>query len=270
MMKSSSGRLLLSIAIALFVLGCALSAGGEPPDSTAEPPAVQQTVQPIAASPDDFPTAAELPGEGQTAGPTTPLPETPPTSVIPQATLPPALPEQRRLTVEFPPEIRAGDSDLVRLTLEVDDLGNITPTAQIGDNTVSGEVVEIPNLYETHHVVAEAQFDIAGMEVRPPDVASQPLAQGESITFFWSVRPPEPGVYRGTIWLHLRFIDKQSGAESRKTISAQIVEIEAADMLGLSGNLARTTGAVGSVVGAILGFPFFEDIVKYLFRRKTR
>jgi hypothetical protein len=30
--------------------------------------------------------------------------------------------------------MRAGDSDIVRLTLEVDDLGNITPTAEIEGN----------------------------------------------------------------------------------------------------------------------------------------
>jgi hypothetical protein len=60
----------------------------------------------------------------------------------------PAIPERRRLTVEFPPQIRAGDSDLVRLTLEVDDLGSLTPTAEFGGHEIGGEVVEIPNLYE--------------------------------------------------------------------------------------------------------------------------
>ena len=53
------------------------------------------------------------------------------TSLPPRGTAQPAIPERRRLTLEFPPQIRAGDSDLVRLTLEVDDLGNLTPTAEI-------------------------------------------------------------------------------------------------------------------------------------------
>jgi hypothetical protein len=78
------------------------------------------------------------------------------------------------------------------------------------------------------------------------------------------------GLYRGTIWLYLRFVDKQSRAESRKTVSAQIVEIEAVNLLGLSGGVARTTGVIGSVLGTIIGFPFFEDIIKLLFKRRIK
>ncbi len=40
--------------------------------------------------------------------------------------------------------MRAGDSDVVRLTLEVDELGNITPTAQIGGNVITREVGRDP------------------------------------------------------------------------------------------------------------------------------
>jgi hypothetical protein len=192
------------------------------------------------------------------------------TATVPEVTAQPAIPERRRLTVEFPPQIRAGDSDLVRLTLEVDELGNLTPTAEIAGNQIEGEVVEIPNVYETHHVIAEARFDIAGMEVRPAELVSEALAPGNAVTFRWSVRPPDVGFYRGTIWLYLRFVDKQSAEESRKTISAQLVEIEAANFLGFSGKVARTTGVVGSVVGTIIGFPFFEDIVKFIFKRQNK
>jgi hypothetical protein len=192
------------------------------------------------------------------------------TSITPNVTAQPAIPERRRLTLEFPPQIRAGDSDLVRLTLEVDDLGNLTPTAEVGGNVVGGEVVEIPNLYESHHVIAEARFDLAGMDVRPAELVSEPLSSGNPVTFRWSIHPAEAGVYRGTIWFYLRFVDKQSGEESRKTISAQLLEMEAVNFLGLSGTWARTTGVIGSVVGTIIGSPFLEDIVKFVFRRRIK
>jgi hypothetical protein len=157
------------------------------------------------------------------------------------------------------------------LTLEVDDLGNITPTAQVEGNVVTGEVVEIPNLHETHNVIAEAKFDIAGLQISPTEVISQTLSQGQTVTFFWSVRPQEAGTFRGTIWFYLRFVDKVSGEESQKTVSAQLVEIEAVNLFGLPGNVARTFGGVGSVIGAVVGFPFFEDIVRFIFgRRKAR
>jgi hypothetical protein len=192
------------------------------------------------------------------------------TALPPRGTAQPAIPERRRLTLEFPPQIRAGDSDLVRLTLEVDDLGNLTPTAEIGGNVTEGQVVEVPNLYESHHVIAEARFDMAGMEVRPADLVSEPLAPGNSVTFRWSVRPQDVGLYRGTIWLYLRFVDKQTGEESQKTVSAQLVEIEAVNFLGLSGEFARTTGIIGSVVGTIIGFPFLEDILKFILKRRNK
>ena len=196
-----------------------------------------------------------------------------PTQTVPQepaATVLPVIPERRRITLELPSQIRSGDSDVVRLTLEVDDLGNITPTAQFEENVVTGEVVEIPNLYATHNVVAEAKFDIAGLQVSPPELISQTLSKGQSLNYYWSVRPTEVGIYRGTIWFYLRFVDKVSGEESRKTISAQIVEIEAVNVLGLPVNLVRTAGGVGSVIGGIVGFPFFEDFVKLVFKRKRR
>jgi hypothetical protein len=217
-------------------------------------------------------SAAPPPGiEPGDTEPTAPLQTTyvplPATSIV---TAQPAIPERRRLTIEFPPQIRAGDADLVRLTLEVDDLGNLTPTAQIGGNEVSGEVVEIPNLYESHQVIAEARFDLAGMEVRPSELVSEALTPGKSVTFQWSVRPPDVGLYRGTIWLYLRFVDKQNGEESRTTVSAQIVEIEVVNLLGFSGEFARTAGVIGSVVGTIIGFPFFEDILKLIFKRRSK
>jgi hypothetical protein len=119
-------------------------------------------------------------------------------------------------------------------------------------------------------VIAEARFDIAGMEVRPADLVSEALAPGSSVTFRWSIRPPEAGIYRGTVWLYLHFVDKRNGEQSRKTVSAQIVEIEAVNFLGLSANFARTTGIVGSVVGTVIGFPFLEDIVKFILKKRNK
>lgn len=212
-------------------------------------------------------SASEQPSDSEPLA-TAPLPVVNPTAVA--VTAQPAIPEKRFLTLEFPPKIRAGDSDVIRLMLEADDQGNIVPTAQIEGNVVTGKVIEIPNLYETHHVIAEARFDIAGVDVRPTELISEPIAQGQTAVFYWSVRPQDVGTYRGTIWLYLKFVDKSSGEESQKTVSAQTVEIEATNFFGLSANLARSTGVVGSILGTILGLPFFEDIVKLLLRNRLK
>ena len=112
-MQTSKRTLLFSIIIGVIVFcGCAI--------------VYLFVSQPLTGSapPDD--------NEPVGAAPTEPLPSELPTSAVPDSTPQPALPERRRLTLEFPPQIRAGDSDVVRLTLEVDDLGSITPTAEIG------------------------------------------------------------------------------------------------------------------------------------------
>jgi hypothetical protein len=64
-----------------------------------------------------------------------------------------------------------------------------------------------------------------------------------------NLRAPEAGVYRGTVWLFLRFVDKVSGEESRNAISAQTVEIDAvtADCVTLRPAAAAETLPVSAV-----------------------
>jgi hypothetical protein len=214
-------------------------------------------------------TATNAPSVAPTSTPILPYPTAQGGSDKPQ----PEIPEARRLTLEFPPKMKAdAESDIVRLTLEVDDPGGVTPTAQFDGHVVTGETIEIPNLYETHFVTAEARFDVAGMAIFPSGPTYEPMKQGQSVTFHWSIRPPQTGVYRGTIWLHLNFVDRISGKESRMAVSAQVVEIEAVDFFGFSVDFVRTSGVVGSVLGVIIGFPFLDDIVKFLLggRKKKR
>ena len=148
--------LLVGMILSAASLACGLGAAA--PVQSAAPVRSQQTEitqmnTPVAEL--STPTAEEFPliiGGQPTSAPT----------VAPQ----PAIPESRRLTLEYPPNIRVGDSDVIRLTLEVDTLGNITPTAEVQGNILSGKIVQIPNVYDTHNVFAEARFDVAGPNVR--------------------------------------------------------------------------------------------------------
>jgi hypothetical protein len=169
-------------------------------------------------------------------------------------------PEKRGLTLLYPPKIRAGDTGVVRLTLDVDALKDIFPATRDRGST---------HFYDTYTIIAEARFDLPGMSVRPSDLISAPVAQGQTAVFYWTLRPVEAGHVRGTIWLYLRTVDKQTGEESRETISAQIVEIESVKFIGLLANRARAIGLVGVVIGLFLSLPFFGALARIFILKRS-
>ena len=238
MIKSHLAMTSLAILVLLMLLGACAGAAPQ--------------IVPEASTPAPSPT------EMASAPPTTqPLP-----------TQPPAILEARRLTLEWPPTIRVGDSDVIRLTLEADEQGNLTPTAQIEGHETRGETVFIPDLYDTHNVLAEARMDMSGVQIAPEGEVREPLAPGQTVSFFWSVRPEEVGTYRGTIWVHLRFIPLDGSSESRKPLTAQPIEVRAVNFLGLGGLAARLLGGLGTLVGSVLGLDNLLPWVIKRFRRK--
>jgi hypothetical protein len=173
----------------------------------------------------------------------------------------PAIPEARVLFMEWPPTIRVGDSRRIHLTLQVDTQGRLTPTVSEAGNVLRGEPLLIPNLYETHNVVVEARFDIAGLQVSPEGDIMEPMQPGQTVNFYWSVKPQDVGTYQGTIWLHLHFIPLQGGADSRIALTAQPVEITAINFLGLGGTPARILGGIGALIGSVLGL---DNVVSWV------
>jgi hypothetical protein len=166
--------------------------------------------------------------------------------------------EQAALMMLFPPRIRVGEPGVVRLTLDVDSLKDFLPAAGESDS-----------IFDSHHVIVEARFDIPGISVQPSGLISAPVSQGQKAVFYWTLRPGEAGKYHGTIWLYVRAIDKLTGQESRETVSAQIIEIESVKFLGLVINRVRLIGLVGAVVGLFLSLPLFEALAVKLLRKRS-
>lgn len=160
-------------------------------------------------------------------------------------------PGQRALTLDFPPQIRVGEPGVVRLVLHTNEA-----------HASTGEDADASDFYETHTVIAEARFDIPGMNVRPSELISAPISQGQDAVFYWTLRPGQVGQYRGTIWVYLRTVDKLTGQENRETVAAQIVGMESVKLLGLAANGARTAGLVGVVIGLFLSLPFFDRLAR--------
>ena len=169
-----------------------------------------------------------------------------------------AAPDKQALTLLFPPRIRVGEIGVVRLTLDVDALKDLIPPGETDSSTIG----------DTQTFITEARFDLPGINVRPTELISAPVSSGQTAVFYWTLRPNEVGKFRGTIWLYLRLVDKQTGQESRETLSAQIVEIESVKLLGLPLNRVRTIGLLGALIGFILCFPFLSAIAGIFIRKR--
>jgi hypothetical protein len=166
----------------------------------------------------------------------------------------PAVPEERRLTLQWPATLRQGDANrfvVLRLAAE-DEL--VTPTVSLEGEESSTEPVQIPDVYDTHNVMAEARLDIAGLAVAPDEQVSLSLRPGETVEFRWNVRAGEIGAYKGTAWLYLRFLPLDGGPESREALNAMDIEICTVNFLGIGGPAARLMGAAGVFIGGLFGF----------------
>jgi hypothetical protein len=91
------------------------------------------------------------------------------------------------------------------------------------------------------------------VEFAPQGEISEALLPGKPVEFYWSVRAGDVGSYKGTVWMHLRFIPREGGPSSRMILSGQIIHIESANLFGMSGKAARVAGSVGAVIGSVFG-----------------
>ncbi len=208
-----------------------------------------------------------------------PLPEAP-AAEAPTEEEPPAVPLQtptavnplapaRWLWLDVPLELRTGLSETFILRLDVEG-PQVTPTASLQGHVVAGEALEVPDVYETHDVLALASLRAAGLQVEPRGEVAEPLLPGQPVVFRWSVSADRPGRHVVTLALRLRFTPKAGGEAVERTYWARDVTVEARDVAGLPAQRAAWLGSLGSVLGTVLGFPYLREVVGWLRRRSTR
>lgn len=183
------------------------------------------------------------------------------------ATPQPQLLERRLLVLEWPQTMREKDSDLIMLSITMDEEAIATPTLPIPDPNDEGTPVEIPDLYETHNIYAVARLDIVGLEADRNDMR-EPMRPGRPVTFYWSVRASEAGRYRGVVWLHVELVPKDGGAVEEILLLARPIEINAVTVLGMPGDLARILGMLGVFASTAIGYPFIQKWIENWQNRK--
>jgi hypothetical protein len=246
-----------TLLMALFIVSCAAAGplvGTEKPGAPAPVTTEVKTLEFV------IPTARITPGvitsspSATQEGLATPIPA--------QA----FLQEQRLMSIEWPNSIRVGDSDIIRLTLEVDRQGRITPSVEVSGHQLLGKEISIPNLYDIDNIIAEARLDMAGLNISPDGAVRQTMLPGQTLIFYWSISPSQAGSYRGTLWVYLDLVPKAGGGMDQRTLIAHRIDIQSNTVFGLPATTARWFGAGGAMLSSILGFPFLEKILERLWK----
>jgi hypothetical protein len=175
--------------------------------------------------------------------------------------------EKRVIYLEWPEKIRVGESDRIQLVLDLDEMGMITPTVSVEGNNQESEPILIPDLYEDYYLNVESRLDISGMDILPEGVVSTALIKGKKVIFAWSLSPRQSGIFSGTVWLHLNLIPKNGEYIQKELLFAKPIKIEGTTILGLPSGTARWAGVVGAGTSFILGLPFIENLLAWLYRR---
>ncbi|PKO12318.1 MAG: hypothetical protein CVU39_24540 [Chloroflexi bacterium HGW-Chloroflexi-10] len=179
--------------------------------------------------------------------------------------------EQRLISLEWPEKIRLGDSDRIQVTLEVDEFGNITPTAIYEENQITGEPILIPDLYEAYYLNIEARLDMAGIKIYPAGTTSVNMQKGKTVRLFWSISPKQTGYFRGTIWVYINMIPKEGGGPViQEVLISKPIEIKGVSVLGMPANVTRWVGFIGATTSGFLGLPFIETLFGWLFRKLVK
>jgi hypothetical protein len=184
-------------------------------------------------------------------------------SINSSSSVPPSVPlvmDNQQVLLEFPSQIRYGDTEIVQLMIKP-----IDQAESDGFENIDGLLFETwgtypGDLYEKFFAIAEARLDLVGMDVKPSDLISEPLHSGGSATFFWSIKPVRAGSYQGTAWLYIRILDPSTGLETRKVVTAQIMEIKVVDFQGLSTTWVQVLASINLAVSVFLLFPFIDKV----------
>ncbi len=203
-----------------------------------------------------------------TGTPSRPAPPTTAPTVVQQPTLPaeptieptigplptPALlVEERQVELEWPPRMRLGDSDVVRLSLVPSQEG-YTVTTEFPDHaTVTGTVpVARPGGFD---LAAVARLDATGFVFTPEGEQPRGLPLDEPVTWRWSLTPRVPGQHRLAVTLTLRWTPSSgtTGPVRESQVYSRSLEVRVISFLGLTQTQATATGLVGLVFGSGLG-----------------
>lgn len=239
MIPRLASRVFWLMLLALMLAACSPAATPAPSPQRTES-AVEVETRVVEATP--APQATEPAAAGETSAPATATPAPLPTAVLPTPTL---VIEARVVELEWPPRIRLGDSDSVRLALIPADEGYLV-TTEFPDNRVLTQTVAVPRPggYELFGV---ARLEGIGFEIAPAAEQVVRLPSGEAVTWRWTLTPRATGQHRLTVNLVLRW----EGPQTRESqLVSRSLPVQVTSFLGMTTGQAMWLGMLGLMLGS--------------------
>ena len=248
-------------ALLFFAVACGAAAPITTETKPTHPPAatVKEMVGPTAEPPGP-PTATAEALPSSTAYPTPqPTKEEPPSSTpLPAATLEPTaveVREERMLELEWPPRMRLGESDTLRLSLLPSQEGYVL-SAEFAEHASENSAVTVAQI-AGYALTASARIDASGFDLSPGGDQVRDLPAGETVTWRWTLTPRSAGRQRIVIVLLLRWtpLDSESGPVRERQIFSKALTIQVASFLGLTARQALAAGVAGFGLGGVFSIP---------------
>ncbi len=178
------------------------------------------------------------------------MPMPSPTPAPTQGLTPTPYVEERMLELEYPVEMKKGDSDVLRLSLVYTGDG-YSVTTEFDDHTV--DVQEVPLEYEPGYaLMAAARLDGAGFDLSPEGEQEQAVQPGKDVTWRWSINPQSAGRHRLSVTLVLRWVaedDPQTVLREEQVLN-KALEVRVTSFLGMGRTPALLTGLAGLLLGS--------------------
>jgi hypothetical protein len=162
----------------------------------------------------------------------------------------------RWLTWDYPLYARVDDTEMVKLTLDISEMNNISTTESSNSSKAVGRN---QNVFDTYNVIAEARLDLEGMKISPQGSILESLTPGEKANFYWKLTPTDTGIVRGTLWFYVDLIPKKGGDLTQIPVIAKPIEIQVNSLMGIPVSFWRWLCALGILLSSVLIFPFLEE-----------
>ena len=191
-----------------------------------------------------------------------------PTAIIPRPTISPTtVTEKRIIELEYPAQMRLGDSDIIRIAL-IPTKDGFTVTTEFPDHQVVTDTVTVsrPGGYD---LFAVARLDAIGFDLSPQAEQTQVVNPEDRVTWRWSLTPRSAGQQRLSISIKLQLRPQANNPNSIRetTIYSKGLNVRVTSFFGLTTRQAAMTG----MIGLGIGFTFSLPLAAYLLRprRKT-